>query len=181
MHLDIKKLGRFTQPGVRATGVRTARNPGAGVESLHVAIDDHSRVGFACLHPDEKQPRVVDALRQAVAFYARAGVPIVRVLTDRGASYRSKLFAQTCRELGLRHLFTRPYRPQTNGKAERFIQTVTREWAYARAYDSSDQRATFLPAFLHDYNYHRPHSALNHLPPASRLPQTADNLLTYNS
>ncbi len=181
LHLDIKKLGRFTQPGVRATGVRTARNPGAGVESLHVAIDDHSRVGFACLHPDEKQPRVVDALRQAVAFYARAGVPIVRVLTDRGASYRSKLFAQTCRELGLRHLFTRPYRPQTNGKAERFIQTVTREWAYARAYDSSDQRATFLPAFLHDYNYHRPHSALNHLPPASRLPQTADNLLTYNS
>ncbi len=181
LHLDIKKLGRFTQPGVRATGVRTARNPGAGLESLHVAIDDHSRVAFACLRPDEKQPSVVDALRSAVAFYAHRGVPIVRVLTDRGASYRSKLFAQTCRELGLRHLFTRPYRPQTNGKAERFIQTVTREWAYARSYDSSDQRARFLPAFLHDYNYHRPHSALGHQPPASRLPKTADNLLTYNS
>ncbi len=181
LHLDIKKLGRFAQPGVRATGVRTHRNPGAGVESLHVAIDDHSRVAFACLHPDEKQPSVLDALRQAVAFYAEVGVLIQRVLTDRGASYRSRLFAQTCRELGLKHLFTRPYRPQTNGKAERFIQTVTREWAYARAYDSSDQRATFLPAFLHDYNYHRPHSALGHLPPASRLPKTADNLLTNNS
>ena len=105
---------------------------------------------------------------------------IRRVLTDRGASYRSKLFAQTGRELGLRHLCTRPYHAQTNGKAERFLQTVTREWAYARAYASSDQRASFLPSFLHDYNYHRPHSALGHLPPASRLPQTADNVLTYN-
>ena len=181
LHLDIKKLGRFTQPGVRATGERTARNPGAGVESLHVAIDDHSRVAFACLWPDEKRPSVLSALRQAITFYAAQGVSIERVLTDRGTSYRSKLFAQACRELGLKHLFTRPYRPQTNGKAERFIQTVTREWAYARAYDSSDQRATFLPSYLHDYNYHRPHSALHHQPPASRLPKTADNLLTYNS
>ncbi len=180
LHLDIKKLGRFEQPGVRATGVRTARNPGAGVESLHVAIDDHSRVAFACLHPDEKRPSVLEALRQAVDFYAARGVAIERVLTDRGASYRSKLFAHTCRELGLKHLFTRPYRPQTNGKAERFIQTITREWAYARAYDSSDQRATFLPHYLHDYNFHRPHSALHYQPPASRLPKTADNLLTYN-
>ncbi len=181
LHLDIKKLGRFEQPGVRATGVRTARNPGAGVESLHVAIDDHSRVAFACLHPDEKRPSVLEALRQAVDFYAARGVAIERVLTDRGASYRSKLFAQTCRELGLRHLFTRPYRPQTNGKAERFIQTITREWAYARSYDSSDQRATFLLPYLHDDNFHRPHSALRDQPPASRLPKTADNLLRYNS
>jgi transposase InsO family protein len=181
LHLDIKKLGRFTQPGVRATGERAHRNPGAGIESLHVAIDDHSRVAFACLHPNEKQPSTVDALRQAVAFYAAHGVPIVRVLTDRGASYRSKLFARTCRELGLKHLFTRPYRPQTNGKAERFIQTLTREWAYACAYNSSAERAAFLPAFLHDDNYHRPHSAFHHLPPAPRLPPTADNLLTYNS
>ena len=166
---------------MRATGVRFARNPGAGVGSLHVAIDDHSRVAFACLRPDEKQPSVVEALRQAVAFYAARGVSIERVLTDREASYSSKLFAQTCRELGLKHLFTRPYRPQTNGKAERFIQTVTREWAYARSYASSDERATFLPSYLHDYNFHRPHSALGHLPPASRLPKTADNLLIYNS
>ena len=180
MPLDIKKLGRFTQPGVRATGVRTARNPGAGVESLHVAIDDHSRVAFACLHPDEKRPSVLSALRSAVTFYAARGVSIERVLTDRGASYRSKLFAQACRELGLEHLFTRPYRPRTNGKAERLIQTMTREWAYARAYDSSNQRASFLPHYLHEYNHHRPHSALGHQPPASRLPKTADNLLTYN-
>ena len=181
LHLDIKKLGRFEQPGVRATGVRTARNPGAGVESLHVAIDDHSRVAFACLHPNEKQPSVLEALRQALTFYAAQGVSIERVLTERGASYRSKLFAQTCRELGLKHLFTRPYRPQTNGKAERFIQTITREWAYVRSYDSSDQRATFLLPYLHDYNFHRPHSALRDQPPASRLPKTADNLLRYNS
>ena len=181
LHLDIKKLGRFEQPGVRATSERTHRNPGAGVESLHVAIDDHSRVAFACLHPNEKQPSVLSALRSAVAFYTAQGVAIERVLTDRGASYRSKLFAQTCRELGLKHLFTRPYRPQTNGKAERFIQTITREWAYARSYDSSDQRATFLPSYLHDYNFHRPHSALRDQSPASRLPKTADNLLRYNS
>jgi len=181
LHLDIKKLGRFAKPGVRATGDRTHRNPGAGVESLHVAIDDHSRLGFACLLPDEKTPSVLAALRQAITFYKEHGIPIHRVLTDRGSTYRSKLFAHTCRELGLKHSFTKPYRPQTNGKAERFIQTLTREWAYARSYDSSDERATYLPLFLHDYNFHRPHSALHLLPPASRLPLTADNLLTINS
>jgi transposase InsO family protein len=181
LHLDIKKLGRFARPGVRATGDRTVRNPGAGVESLHVAIDDHSRLGFACLLPDEKTHSVLAALRQALVFYKDHDIPIQRVLTDRGSTYRSKLFAQTCRELGIKHSFTRPYRPQTNGKAERFIQTLSREWAYARSYDSSDQRARFLPLFLHDYNFHRPHSALHHLPPSSRLPKSADNLLKYNS
>jgi len=181
LHLDIKKLGRFAKPGVRATGDRTARNPGAGVESLHVAIDDHSRLAFACLLPDEKIPSALDALRQAVAFYQDHGITIQRLLTDRGSTYRSKLFAATCRDLGLKHRFTRPYRPQTNGKAERFIQTITREWAYARPYDSSDHRAIFLPHYLHDYNFHRPHSALNSLPPSSRLPQTADNVSRYNS
>jgi transposase InsO family protein len=116
-----------------------------------------------------------------VAFYQDHDIHIQRVLTDRGSTYRSKLFAQTCRELGLKHSFTRPYRPQTNGKAERFIQTLAREWAYARSYDSSDQRADCLPLFLHDYNFHRPHSALRHLPPSSRLQKTADNVLKYNS
>ena len=181
LHLDIKKLGRFHQPGVRATGDRSHRNPGAGTESLHVAIDDHSRLAFACLFPDEKTPSVLAALHQAVAFYQAHGIYIQRVLTDRGSTYRSKLFAQTCHQLGLQHRFTRPYRPQTNGKAERFIQTITREWAYARPYDSSDHRATFLQLYLHDYNFHRPHSALLYRPPASRLPQTADNLSRYNS
>ena len=181
LHLDIKKLGRFARPGVRATGDRTVRNPGAGVESLHVAIDDHSRLAFASLHPDEKIPSALDALLQAVAFYKDHGIKIARLLTDRGSTYRSKLFAATCQQLGIKHRFTRPYRPQTNGKAERFIQTITREWAYARPYDSSDQRATFLPHYLHDYNFHRPHSALNSLPPSSRLPKTADNVSRYNS
>ncbi len=181
LHLDIKKLGRFAKPGVRATGDRSHRNPGAGTESLHVAIDDHSRIAFASLFPDEKTPSVLHALRQAVAFYHQHGIPIKRLLTDRGSTYRSKLFAATCRELGLKHSFTRPYRPQTNGKAERFIQTITREWAYARSYDSSDHRASFLTPFLHDYNFHRPHSALNSLTPSSRLPKTADNVSRYNS
>ena len=181
LHLDIKKLGRFHQPGVRATGDRSHRNPGAGVESLHVAIDDHSRLAFATLFPDEKTPSVLAALHQAVAFYQAHGIQIQRVLTDRGSTYRSKLFAASCQQLGIRHLFTRPYRPQTNGKAERFIQTITREWAYARSYDSSDHRATFLPLYLHDYNFHRPHSALHYRPPSSRLPITADNVSRYNS
>ena len=181
LHLDIKKLGRFLQPGVRATGDRSHRNPGAGTESLHVAIDDHSRLAFASIFPDEKTPSVLAALQQAIAFYQTHGIQIQRVLTDRGSTYRSKLFAAACKNLGLRHLFTRPYRPQTNGKAERFIQTITREWAYARTYDSSDQRASFLPLYLHDYNFHRPYSALNYLPPSSRLPKTADNVSRYNS
>ena len=181
LHLDIKKLGRFARPGVRATGDRSHRNPGAGVESLHVAIDDHSRLAFASLHPDEKIPSAVAALRQALAFYEDHGIKIQRLLTDRGSTYRSKLFAATCQQLGIKHRFTRPYRPQTNGKAERFIQTLTREWAYARSYDSSDHRATFLPHYLHDYNFHRPHSALHSLPPSSRLPKTADNVLRRNS
>jgi len=181
LHLDIKKLGRFAHPGVRATGDRTQRNPGSGVESLHVAIDDHSRLAFACLLPDEKTPSVLDALQQAVGFYKAHGIAIQRVLTDRGSTYRSKLFAATCRQLGLKHLFTRPYRPQTNGKAERFIQTITREWAYARSYDSSLHRASFLTYYLHDYNFHRPHSALNSLPPSSRLPKSADNVSRINS
>ena len=181
LHLDIKKLGRFSKPGVRATGDRTQRNPGAGTESLHVAIDDHSRFAFASLFPDEKTPSVLTALRQAVAFYKDHGITIHRLLTDRGSTYRSKLFAAACQQLGLRHRFTRPYRPQTNGKAERFIQTITREWAYARSYDTSVHRASFLPLFLHDYNFHRPHSALHSLPPSSRLPKTADNVSRYNS
>jgi transposase InsO family protein len=181
LHLDIKKLGRFHQPGVRATGDRSHRNPGAGVESLHVAIDDHSRLAFASLFPNEKTPSVLAALHQSIDFYKAHGIHIQSVLTDRGSSYRSKLFAASCQELGLQHLFTKPYRPQTNGKAERFIQTITREWAYARTYDSSEHRATFLPLYLHDYNFHRPHSALNYLPPSSRLPKSADNLSRINS
>jgi len=181
LHLDIKKLGRFHRPGVRGTGNRADRSEGAGVEALHVAIDDRSRVAYACILPDEKIPSVVTALEQAVRFYAFHGVPIQRVLTDRGVSYRSHAFAAACDRLGIKHKFTRPYRPQTNGKAERFIQTITREWAYARSYRSSAQRAAFLPHYILEYNHHRPHSALNQKPPISRLPLCADNVSSHNS
>ncbi|HET6409370.1 MAG TPA: IS481 family transposase [Chthoniobacteraceae bacterium] len=181
LHLDIKKLGRFSRPGVRSTGDRTVRNRGAGLEFLHVAIDDHSRLAFACLLPDERIQSVVLALQQALQFYSAHGVKVRSLLTDRGSSYRSKDFACACHSFNLAHLFTRPYRPQTNGKAERFIQTLTREWAYARPYRSSNHRASYLPHFLFDYNYQRPHSALHSLPPVSRLVTSADNLLTINS
>jgi len=181
LHLDIKKLGRFVRPGVRGTGNRADRSEGAGVEALHVAIDDRSRVAFACVLPDEKIPSVVAALQQAVSFYAFHGVPIQRVLTDRGVSYRSHTFAAACASLAIKHQFTRPYRPQTNGKAERFIQTITREWAYARSYRSSTERAGFLPHYILEYNHYRPHSALNQKPPITRLPLYADNVSRHNS
>ena len=177
LHLDIKKLGRFHRPGVRATGDRSFRNPGAGVESLHVAIDDHSRLAFACLLPDERTPSVLNALHQAVSFYSAHGISIQQLLTDRGPTYRSKLFATSCHKLGLKHLFTKPYRPQTNGKAERFIQTALREWAYATAFHHSDQRRDALSPWLHRYNWHRPHASLDKNPPVSRLGLTRYNLL----
>ncbi|MBL9192869.1 MAG: IS481 family transposase [Opitutaceae bacterium] len=180
LHLDIKKLGRFLRPGVRGTGNRADRSEGAGVEALHVAVDDRSRLAYACVLPDEKIPRVVAALEQAVSFFAFHKVRIQRVLTDRGVSYRSNAFAAACARLGIVHKFTRPYRPQTNGKAERFIQTITREWAYARSYRTSDERAGFLPHYIFEYNHHRPHSALNQKPPITRLPLCADNVSRHN-
>lgn len=176
VHLDIKKLGRFFRPGVRGTGNRADRNEGAGTESLHVAIDDHSRLGFACVHPDEKIPSVIAALVQVVSFYALHRIKITGLMTDNGSSYRSKPFAAACKQLGIRHHFTRAYRPQTNGKAERFIQTLTREWAYAHLYCSSAHRNAFLPSYLDRYNSLRPHSSLNHQPPASRLTLYAANV-----
>jgi transposase InsO family protein len=176
IHLDVKKLGRFLQPGVRGTGNRADRNEGAGVEALHVAIDDHSRLGFACVHPDEKIPSVVCALQQMVSFYAFHRIKVSAVLTDNGVTYRSHAFADACRDLGIKHRFTRPYRPQTNGKAERFIQTLTREWAYACCYRSSRHRNACLPFYLLDYNHARPHSALQQATPFSRSPLYADNV-----
>lgn len=145
----------------------------------HVAIDDHSRAGFVQVHADEQKTTAVDFLTAAVAHYAALGVRIQRVLTDNGSAYRSKLFARTCQALGIKHSFTRPYRPQTNGKAERFIQTCLREWAYARTYANSAERTAWLPAFLAYYNSRRPHSAFGYKPPASRL--GGNNLLQLNS
>lgn len=181
LHLDVKKLGCFVRPGVRGTGNRADRSEGAGVEAVHVAIDDHSRLGFACVKPAEKIPDVVAALHEAIAFYARHGLRIREVLTDNGVSYRSHAFAAACRALHLKHRFTRPYRPQTNGKAERFIQTLTREWAYGCCFKNSTERARYLPLYLHDYNWHHPHTALNQLPPVTRLRLSADNLLSLHS
>ena len=179
LHLDTKKLGRIERPSHRITGDRRDASRGAGWEVAHVAIDDHSRAAFVQVHADEQKTTAVDFLKAAVAHYAALGVRIQRVLTDNGSAYRSRLFARTCQALGIKHSFTQPYRPQTNGKAERFIQTCLREWAYARSYANSNERTSWLPAFLAYYNSQRPHSALGYKPPASRL--GGNNLLQLNS
>ena len=179
LHMDTKKLGRIVRPSHRVTGNRRDSVEGAGWEVAHVAIDDHSRAGFVQMQADEKKTAAVDFLKAAVAHYAALGVRIQRVLTDNGSAYRSRLFARTCEALGIKHCFTRPYRPQTNGKAERFIQTCLREWAYARSYANSAERTSWLPAFLAYYNSRRPHSALGYKPPASRL--GGNNLLQLDS
>lgn len=147
IHIDIKKLGRFNRIGHRITGDRRKGDSrGAGHEFVHVAIDDASRLAFSRIHPDEKKESAIAFLDAAVAYYRSLGVRVVGIMTDNGSCYRAKAFARACRRLGLSNIFTRPYRPQTNGKAERFSQTALREWAYARAYDTSDQRAIEPPS-----------------------------------
>ncbi|MGE0675159.1 MAG: IS481 family transposase, partial [Methylibium sp.] len=171
IHIDIKKLGRFERVGHRITGDRTGQSNSRGVgwEFVHVCIDDASRIAFSQIKPDERKRSAVAFLKAAVAYYARLGVKLERVMTDNGSCYRSRAFKNACRRLRLKHIRTRPYTPRTNGKAERFIQTTLREWAYARAYGSSQQRAAELPFFLHHYNWHRPHGSLDHCTPISRL------------
>ena len=148
LHMDTKKLGRIVRPGHRVTGDPRDSITGAGWEVAHVAIDDHSRVSFVQMHPDEKKLSAVQFLKAAVAHYQALGVPIKRLITDNGSAYRSRLFARTCQALGIKHSFTKPYRPQTNGKAERFIQTCLREWAYGRVWANSEGRTAWLPTFL---------------------------------
>jgi len=179
LHMDTKKLGRIVHPSHRITGDRRDTSRGAGWEFAHVAIDDHSRCGFVQMHNDERKESAVQALKAAVAHYRALGVTVKRLLTDNGSAYRSRLFAKTCQALGIKHTFTRPYRPQTNGKAERFIQTCLREWAYGRIWSNSAERTAWLPSFLAYYNARRPHSALGHKPPASRL--YGNNLLQLNN
>lgn len=179
LHMDTKKLGRIVRPGHRVTGDPRDSVTGAGWEFAHVAIDDHSRAGFVQMHQDERKGSAVEFLKAAVAHYAALGVKIERLITDNGSAYRSQIFNKTCQALGIKHTFTRPYRPQTNGKAERFIQTCLREWAYGRIWATSDERTAWLPAFLSYYNARRPHSALGYKPPASRL--AGNNLLQLNS
>jgi transposase InsO family protein len=182
IHIDIKKLGRFDRVGHRITGDRQAgRSRAAGWEFVHVSIDDASRIGFSQILANEKKESAVAFLRAAVAYYQSLGITVLRVMTDNGSCYRSQAFRDACRELGLKHIRTRPYTPKTNGKAERFIQTALREWAYAQAYPSSQQRALELPVWLHRYNWHRPHGSLNSKPPISTLPLDQDNLLRLHS
>jgi len=183
IHIDIKKLGRFDRVGHRITGDRRgqSKSRGIGWEFVHVAIDDASRLAFSQILPDERKESAVAFLRAAVAYYLSLGVTVTRVMTDNGSCYRSKAFSKACRDLGLRHIHTRPYTPKTNGKAERFIQTALREWAYAQAYPTSDRRAAELPVWLHRYNWHRPHGSLQSKPPVSRLALTGDNLLRLHN
>ena len=188
IHIDVKKLGRLTVPGHRVTGNRRQRarrttyTPDgrrigdAGWEFCHVAIDDATRLAYAEVLDNEKAITVVGFLRRAVDFFARHGITVERLLTDNGAGYRSAIHAIACRTMGIRHLRTRPYRPQTNGKAERFIRTLLGGWAYGALYASSTERTAALDGWLWHYNHRRRHSALGHQPPITRL----DNLLgTY--
>ena len=181
IHIDIKKLARFDQVGHRITGDKTGQKRGAGWEFVHVCIDDASRVGFSQILPDERQSSAVPFLKAAVAYYRSLGVTVARVMTDNGACYKSDAFKKACKDLGLKHIRTRPYTPKTNGKAERFIQTALREWAYARAYPTSAHRAAELPNWLHRYNWHRPHGGIKSHTPISRLGLAEDNLLRLHS
>ena len=183
LHLDVKKLGRIVKVGHRITGDHSGHNSryGAGWEYLHIAIDDASRVAYAQLLPDESGDCSATFLRAAVAYYAGLGVHIRCVYTDNSKAYRGRDFAAACAALGLRHHYTKPYTPRTNGKAERFIQTCLREWAYARAYRRSYQRRDALPSWLHGYNWHRPHMSLAGLPPINRLGLSRNNLLRLHS
>jgi transposase InsO family protein len=180
LHLDIKRLVRIGRVGHRITGDRRSRVKGIGYEFVHVAIDDHSRIAFSQILPDQKQTSAIAFLRAALAYYAGLGITVRRILTDNGPCYDALAFRQACRQLHLLHSFTRPYRPQTNGKAERFIQTALREWAYARAYETSAQRAQHLPHWLHQYNWHRPHASLNAASPISRSGLDGNNLLSHH-
>jgi transposase InsO family protein len=181
VHIDIKKLGRIESVGHRITGDRRDTSRGAGWEFLFVAIDDHSRVGFTDLYPDECKASAVQFLENTVAYMRSLGVQLKAVLTDNGSAFRSDAFRRACARLHLKHRFTRPYRPQTNGKAERFIQSALREWAYGIPYRDSSEREHMLERWRHHYNWHRPHQGIKGMAPISRLAHQRNNLLTLHS
>jgi transposase InsO family protein len=192
VHIDVKKLGRIHGgAGKRITGVK--RNPGlyrtdahvrerkvVGWEFVHIAIDDCTRLAYAEVLPDEKAATAIAFLRRAIKFFERHGVTVERLLTDNGSAYRSTMHAIASRALGIRHLRTRPYRPQTNGKAERFIRTLLAGWAYGAIYRTSSERTAALDGWLWHYNHHRRHSALGHKPPIARLAERTNPLGTYS-
>ena len=174
IHIDIKKLGQIDGVGHRITGDRRGQNRGIGWDFLHVCIDDASRLAYTEILPDERQESAVAFLERAIAWFAILGVTVERVMTDNGSAYRSHAFRAACEAAGVKHKRTRPYTPQTNGKAERFIQTSLREWAYRQAFDSSAARSQAMRPWLHGYNTERPHAALAGKPPLTRLKR--DNL-----
>jgi transposase InsO family protein len=181
IHVDIKKLARIHKPGHRITGNPQDETRGAGWEFLYVAIDDHSRMAYLAMMPDEKAVSAASFLSQAADYFARHGIGVRRVMTDNGPCFCSDRFRDTCRQLRIRHIRTRIYTPQTNGKAERFIQTAIREWAYARLYQNSEERTQHLAPWIHDYNWHRPHASLHQMPPISRSGLDVNNLLRHHS
>jgi len=181
IHLDIKKLARIERVGHRIHGDRRRTVEGAGWEYLHVCIDDASQVSYAEVLANEKGVTCTGFLERAVTWFQARGVVVERVMTDNGSGYLSKVFRHAVKELGARHIRTRPYTPRTNGKAERFIQTCKREWAYARAYANSRVRRQALDVFLCFYNCHRPHWGLGRITPQLRLTQLVNNVPGCNS
>ena len=181
VHFDIKRLARIRRPGHRVTGDRRKESRGIGWEYLHVAIDDHSRIGFAAILPDQSHQSAMRFFLMARAHYAGFGFSIRRVLTDNGSCYKHWLFRRLLHRQHVRHRFTKPYTPRTNGKAERFIQTALREWAYARSFQNSEQRTEQLHLWIHNYNFHRPHTSLKLQTPASRSGLNRNNLLSHHS
>lgn len=178
LHVDVKKLGRIGRPGHRVNGDRRTRTRGIGWEYVHVCVDDATRLAYVEVLEDETGASAAAFLRRAVAHFAALGVRVRAVLTDNGSPYVSRVHAEACRALGLRHLRTRPYRPRTNGKAERFIRTMLAEWAYAATYRDSAHRRAALAPWLAFYNQRRPHGALSHRTPADRLRRlTLNNVL----
>jgi transposase InsO family protein len=171
VHVDVKKLGRFTRPGHRVTGRGPGRHSGGGKgwDAVHVCVDDATRLAYVEVLPNELATTTVGFFERAIAWFADHGVEVRQVMSDNGSPYRSNLWARTCSTRGIDHLRTRPYRPRTNGKAERFIQTMLREWAYAATYRSSNQRTKALRPWIEYYNYRRPHGSLGKNTPISRL------------
>lgn len=176
LHIDVKKLGRIGRPGHRVNGDRTTRTRGIGWEFVHVCVDDATRLAYVEVLPDERATTCVAFLRRAVAHYRALGLNVEQVMTDNGNGYRSTIHALACRGLRLRHLRTRPYRPRTNGKAERFIRTLLDGWAYAAIYHNSAARTAALPGWLDFYNHRRPHGSLSHQPPMSRTLELMNNV-----
>jgi transposase InsO family protein len=180
VHVDIKKLGRIGRVGHRITGDRRSRMRGIGWEFVHVAVDDATRLAYVEVLPDEQGVTCVRFLWRVLAWFRRHGIRVRRLMTDNGSGYLAHVFAAACQGAHLRHIRTRPYTPRTNGKAERFIQTLLREWAYRRPYATSAARRATLAGWLHHYNWHRNHGSLQCRPPMSRL-LAADNLMRLHS